>query len=148
MRRLAGLVLVAALAACGGSSPEFPSAPPISPPATATGPSVPESTVPSPLPSPVGALEQGKRYFAVYLAVGQPGSRDLDDAVARLADLGIAAGAGDIACDEGAAESLGVPPDSSAVGVYFEREEDAATFAAALDPPGMGPVPVRTFCAD
>lgn len=104
----------------------------------------------SALPSPVVALEQGGEYFAVYLGVGAPGSGVLRRAERRFADHGITAVAGDLSCDKGAAESLGVEPGSFAVGAYFEREADAVAFAEALAPEGpvYGPVPVHTFCAD
>jgi len=108
------------------------------------------SPSPPPLPSPVVALEQGGEYFAVYLGIGAQGAAALRRAERRFADHGITAVAGDISCDEGAAESLGVEPGSFAVGAYFEREADATAFAEALASEGVvyGPVPVQTLCAD
>lgn len=150
VRAIVALGVAATLASCARGT-ELPSATPLTqvPPPTSQSPTAePDGPSPEPLPAPVEALEHGGRYFAVYAAVGKQGSPELDEAVERLADLGIRAGAGELACDEGAAASLGVPPDSWGVGVYFDREDDAAAFAAALDPAGLGPVPVRTYCLD
>jgi hypothetical protein len=145
------MLAVAVLAACNGgdasptsstSTISFPS--PVSPTAT-------EPPTPSPLPSPVVAVEHGGEYFAVYLGIGSAGSAEVQRAESRFADLGIEAFAGDLSCDEGAAESLGVEPGTFGVGAYFEREADATAFADALDAEGgvvYGPIPVRTLCAD
>ena len=158
VRRIVLIALAAAmLAACdtgNGSPAPSPAPAENSPPSTGSpspGPELSsESPSPEPLPSPVAAVRQGGKYFAVYLGVGAPGSGTLKKAEMRFADLGITAVAGDISCDRGAAESLGVEPGSFAVGVYFEKEPDAITFATALAAVGAvyGPVPVKTYCAD
>jgi hypothetical protein len=156
VRRLELFVLVTAvLTACNGAtSSSVTTLPTATTSITSEGSpatsSASHSPSPSPLPSPVVALEQGGQYFAVYLGIGEPGSAPLRRAERRFADHGITAVAGDLACDEGAAESLGVEPGSFAVGAYFEREADAATFAEALSSEGVvyGPIPVQTFCAD
>lgn len=107
------------------------------------------SPTPSVLPSPVtSALEHGGSYVGVYLAVGAPGSAALDRAIRQLADLGIEAYAGDIACDQGAAEQLGVSSDVQAVALYFETRRDARTWASALDPAPLGIARVTTYCLD
>ncbi|HEV8563951.1 MAG TPA: hypothetical protein VGR41_03480 [Actinomycetota bacterium] len=153
-----GLVVLAAavLAACnGGTSSSVTTLPtPTASISSGESPSTTDTASESPsfppLPSPVVALEHGGKYFVVYLGIGAPGSGALRRAERRFADHGITAVAGDLSCDQGAAESLGVEPGSFAVGAYFEREGDATTFAEALAPEGVvyGPVPVKTLCAD
>jgi hypothetical protein len=97
----------------------------------------------------VEVLEQGGRYWAVYIVVAEPGSAELDQAFERIQDLGVpVAGFGELACDRGAAEALDVPPRQHGVGVYFRSRTDAEAFAATLDPPPVGVASVRTFCPD
>lgn len=164
MRRAVPIVLLAAAAliACGEEDEAAAPASPTSsvPPTTAspspspgvtetTSPSEEPSPTPTALPSPVTtSLEHGGTYFGLYLAVGPPGATELDDAVEQLADLGIEAYAGDLACDQGAAEQLGVGEDLMAVGLYFETRRDAQSFAGALDPAPVGIARVTTYCAD
>jgi hypothetical protein len=131
-----------------------------SPPAPTTVSPSPEGTPspdPSPvpgespaaIPSPAASVEQGGRYWAVYAVVAEAGSAELDEAFNRLRDLGVAIGGfGELACDRGAAEALGVDPGLHGVAVYFDRESDARAFADSLDPPPAGVARVRTFCAD
>jgi hypothetical protein len=94
-------------------------------------------------------LEHGGVVWGVYLAVGES-SEDpvLAVATARAETLGYPAGVGDIACDQPAAEKLGVPPDSSAVAIYFNTREDAESAAALFDPPPVGIAKVTTYCLD
>lgn len=157
VRRLGmAFLAMAVLAACNGGTGSSVTTSPTatasitsggSPSATDTAS---DSPSPPPLPSPVVALEQGGEYFAVYLGIGASGSAVLRRAERRFAEHGITAVAGDLSCDQGAAESLGVEPGSFAVGAYFDREAEAMTFAEALASEGVvyGPVPVQTFCAD
>jgi hypothetical protein len=155
VRRLGSVTLLLAaslLAGCDGGTTSPETTAPTTASSSSVSPADTASASPSPsaLPSPVVALEQGGEYFAVYLGIGAPGSGVLRRAERRFADHGITAVAGDLSCDKGAAESLGVEPGSFAVGAYFEREADAVAFAEALAPEGpvYGPVPVQTFCAD
>jgi hypothetical protein len=167
VRRLVPAVLAAAvLVACGGGGGGAGSATgPVTSEPTATRPTpspspTPTETteaptptevtgLPSPLPPPLpSSIEQGGTYFGVYLAAGPQGSPELDAAVAQLAAVGVGAYPGDIACDQGAAEQLGVADNLMAVAMYFETRSDAETFAAALDPPPLGVAKVKTYCAD
>ena len=50
--------------------------------------------------------------------------------------------------DAGAAEALGVAPDSHAVSVMFETREAADSFAATLSTPPAGIAQVTVGCAD
>ncbi|MGH2635690.1 MAG: hypothetical protein ACRDHU_06050 [Actinomycetota bacterium] len=151
------LLLLAGLVACDGEEPgEEEGSPAVvespSGPTEDSGPTEGESPSASPgseeLPSPVAAFDQGGAYFGVYLAAAPFDTPELQDAVDRLAALGIDAFPGSLACDQGAAEQLRVDRDLAAVAVYFERRRDAVAFANALDPPPVGIALVRTFCAD
>jgi hypothetical protein len=108
--------------------------------------------VPTPLPElPAPAqLEHGGTAWGVYLAVSEdPNDPALDDAVARAAALGYEAGVGEIACDQPAADLLGVQQDAYAVALYFAKEADAETVASAVDAPApVGIAEVTTFCLD
>lgn len=121
-------------------------------PPAGPSPTVASTTATSPTPSlnPVGGahVEHGGRYWAVYVALGELGDPALDDASAQLAAEGIESYPGTLNCDQGAAEALGVPDDTGAVGVYFETRDQAEAFAATLDPPPAGIARVRTYCAD
>jgi len=94
------------------------------------------------------AVEQGAKYWAVYLAVGEPGAPELEQATDYLIGLGIESFAGELACDRGGAEALGLSEDLMAVGVYFADRGDAQTFANRLPAPPAGIARVRTYCAD
>jgi hypothetical protein len=150
VRRLAGVMVAVALAACNGGAGDTSPSPTTTISFTTEPSTVSPSPSASPLPSPVESVNQGETYWAVYLGVGKPGSAELRRAERRFDDLGITAKAGDLSCDQGAAESLGVEPGTFGVGAYFEREADAIAFATAVeaDGPVHGPVPVQTFCAD
>ena len=70
-------------------------------------------------PTPVDPVHGGT-YWAVYPWVGAPGSREADDVSAQLLEeFGIEAFAGDLSCDDGAAEALGTDAPQG-IGVYFE----------------------------
>lgn len=108
------------------------------------------ATSPTPSLAPIGGahVEQGGRYWAVYVVVGELGDPALDDASAQLVAQGIESYPGTLNCDQGAAEALGVSQDTGAVGVYFATREEAEAFAATLDPPPAGIARVETYCAD
>ena len=85
----------------------------------------------------------------MYLAIGESfADPALEAATARAETIGYPAGVGDIACDQPAAEELGVPLDSSAVAIYFDTREDAESAAALFDPPPVGIAKVTTYCLD
>jgi hypothetical protein len=118
--------------------------------------------LPSPSPSPSRAAEpvepiapsdlvHGGTYWAVYPWVGAAGSAEADDvSVQLLAEFGIEAGPGELACDQGAAEALGTDAEHG-IGVYFETEDEANEFAlqaGLLDHTNPVIAHVTTYCLD
>jgi hypothetical protein len=152
LRRLA-LMAAMLLTACpesgGANGQASPSPQPTDIPSATASPTPTPPESPAVIPTPAETVEQGGRYWGVYAVVAEAGSAELDEAFNRLRDLGVAVGGfGELSCDEGAAEALGVDPDLHGVAVYFEKKADAQAFAATLDPPPVGVARVRTFCAD
>jgi hypothetical protein len=133
------LVLAVLLAACGE---EEPTAQPETPLATATAETSPEFTPAEP--------EQGGTYWGVYVAIADKGDdAALQQSAEALDALGYSEySIGDISCDEGAAEELGVPEDSGRVAVYFETEEEARAFSGSLPSAIVRIAEVKTFCLD
>ena len=135
-------------------------------PTTAPGPSATETPVPTtstpptaplaPLPPTQEEPVHGGSAWAVYLAV----ATDISDpeiaaAISLLEDLGYVAGwgSGDLACDQGGAQAVGVDPSDNyaVVGAYFDTALDAARFVVALDARGhsvLGIGLVQTYCLD
>jgi len=97
---------------------------------------------------PVTNLQQGKRYWAVYAAVGRAGSTRMTDAVERLRSFGVVTSPTDLSCDRGAASALGARPGDQAVAVYFDSKSEADAFAGALDPLALGVVAIKASCSD
>jgi hypothetical protein len=101
-------------------------------------------------PTPVNPVHGGS-YWAVYPWVGAAGSREADDVSAWLLEtFGIEAFAGDLACDQGAAEGLGTGAEQG-IGVYFDTEDDANAFAlqaGLLDHTRRVIAHVTTYCLD
>jgi hypothetical protein len=102
-------------------------------------------------PVPVDPVHGGT-YWAVYAWIGAQGSREADDVSAQLlAEFGIEARPGDLACDEGAAAALGTDAEQG-IGVYFETEDEANAFADQAGLLGHEGAPViarvRTYCLD
>jgi len=122
-----------------------PSATPIE---TTESPSPEPSSTEAALPEPVEMIMHGETYFGVYLAAAPMDDPLLDGAVAQLAALGTTAYPGDLACDDGATEQLGVSEGLMGVAVYFEHRAEARVYAAALDPSPLGIAKVTTYCAD
>lgn len=130
------------------------------PSTTTTLPATTTTTIPtttttlSPFPPAAETLEHGGEIWAVYLAVADDFSDPgLDDAVALAEMYGYLAGAGDMGCDQGASDAIGIPEGGgeAVVGVYFNSEADASLMVAALaerghEVAGMGRV--QTFCLD
>ena len=100
------------------------------------------------LPSPVNGLLPGESYFGVYLAVAPLDAPELDQAVNRLTELGIASFPVSLACDQGAAEQLRVDAELAGVAAYFEHHRDAIAFARRMDPAPIGIALIRPFCND
>jgi hypothetical protein len=101
-------------------------------------------------PSPVEPVHGGT-YWAVYPWVGDAGSREADDVSAwLLQEFGIEAFPGDLACDQGAAETLGTDAEQG-IGVYFETDDEANAFAlqaGLLDHTRRVIAHVTTYCLD
>ena len=102
-------------------------------------------------PVPVDPIHGGS-YWAVYPWTGPTGDPAANEMVGQLFDdFGIQAWQGEIACDQGAAETLGTD-DEWRVAVYFETQDEANAFAdqAGLLGHEGGPVIARvtTYCLD
>jgi hypothetical protein len=105
----------------------------------------------------VTSLEQGGRYFGVYLAVvrdqdGGPTPADeakLAAAKTEAARLGYDVQRG-LSCDDGAVAGLGLDPSRNydSVQVYFATAADAQQFVDLYQPGVVGTAQVQTFCLD
>lgn len=144
-----------AMPTAGTTSAGSPSAGPTSPSAPPSSRSVapaPAST-PSVRPSyaPEADTVHGDWFWSVVLAVGD---RPTDSAVAAARDdvarLGYTAQTGEVTCDRGLREALGLRPDRKYyfASVYFATEELAWQFVAAYPPEVVGVVHVQLFCRD
>jgi hypothetical protein len=94
------------------------------------------------------APTHGATLFGVYVVVAEPGAPALEEAAAPLRERSILVSVGELGCDAGAAEALGVAPDRHAVSVMFETREAAEAFAATLTSPPAGIAEVTVGCAD
>jgi hypothetical protein len=108
----------------------------------------------TPLPE-AAVLTQGGTVVAVYLQIVSEGEMsgnlndDFADVTAQAVDLGYFVGNGDLNCDQGAADALGLAPGNYyGAAVYFDTMEEANAFAAAWDGEVVGIVTVTTFCLD
>ena len=144
-----GALLALALAACDGEV-AAPTSTPSPTPSPSPSPS-PSATLesPSPAPDPV-VTEQGGTYWGVYLAVGD--GPDLEDAIAYLSEqreleVGSQFSVGDLSCDQGASETLGLDGPMR-VAVYFDTQADAEAWADTLEGGPVGIAEVQTFCLD
>ncbi|MCA9577210.1 MAG: hypothetical protein R3B40_06070 [Polyangiales bacterium] len=116
-------------------------------------PSGAESTTgaePIATPTAVGEVApvHGATLFAVYVAVAEAGAPALEQAAGPLRERSIMVSVGELGCDRGAAEALGVAPDWHGVAVMFETREAALAFADSLDTPPAGVAQVTAGCAD
>lgn len=96
-------------------------------------------------PAPV-AVEHGKEYWAVYLAVG-PNSDALEQANRVWGATKLPVSSGESACDGGSKEA-GVPEGSFVISVYFNSQDDAKSFAASVEPKPAAVGKVKILCAD
>lgn len=105
-------------------------------------------------PPAKAVLEHGGDAWAVYVAIAEEfDDPALSEATAVLDELGYITGVGDLGCDAGGAEILGLDPagTQAVVAVYFETEEDGVTFLTAWTGLGhqvIGSGLVQTFCLD
>lgn len=105
-------------------------------------------------PKTVGEPQQGAPVWAVYLAVANSATDPaLEQAVRDAAGIGYQAVVGDIACDDGAMQALGLDEYDywSGATLYFATRADATTFAtsytAAVKRP-KGLAEVNVGCLD
>ena len=107
--------------------------PTTAPTPTASGGPAPTSG-PTRWPRALGEPGQGDPVWAVYLALAHAGGDPaIDAAVRKASGAGYTAVQGDLACDQGAIEALGLDQYDywSAATVYFANREDAADFVAS-----------------
>ncbi len=108
-------------------------APSSSPPGMSTSaptPPAPETRWPPALGEPA----QGDPVWAVYLAVAHSTSAPaMETAVRQAAGVGYTGVSGDLACDQGATEALGLDQFDywSAVSLYFATQQQATRFIAS-----------------
>jgi hypothetical protein len=114
--------------------------------------SVPPSPASRPSFPPQAGAEHGAKQTAVYLAVAY----SADDPKLKRAEAQAKAvgydnvGIGDIGCDQGAREALGLDVDRDYYGaaVYFADRGTAQQFVDAYEPGVVGMADVTTFCLD
>ncbi|HEX8498301.1 MAG TPA: hypothetical protein VF661_13975 [Actinomycetales bacterium] len=85
-------------------------------------------------PKALGEPRQGDPVWAVYLVTaGSSSDPAIEGSVQQAASVGYQAVVGDLACDQGAVEALGLDPYDlwSAATVYFPTERDANDFVAS-----------------
>ncbi len=107
--------------------------PTTTPTAIASGEPAPTSG-PTRWPKALGEPGQGDPVWAVYLALAHAGDDPaIDAAVRKASGAGYTAVQGDLACDQGAVEALGLDQYDywSAATVYFANRTDAADFVAS-----------------
>lgn len=152
------LALLVMLTGCDGDeSPEKAAPSTVTRPTrAATTTTVPAPTSTSPpagatLPTPV-AVEHGRDMYGVYLSVERGASPTAEtraaEAEARRHNWPYSGG--DINCDQGAREALGLDParDYYAIAVYFATAQDAQRFVDGYEPGVVGTAAVKVFCAD
>lgn len=159
-RRLAvaSLAVVAAVALSGcqrnaGQSPPAAASPTTAPattaaPATTTAPTA--STVGIVRrPRPLIDIHQGDRVWGVYWVSAS--LAQLSSVERQLRARGVATTSGDLGCDQGARERLGVADTiTSRVAVYFRTEGDAQAFAEGVEvrPRPYGYARATLYCLD
>lgn len=149
-----------AVAADATPTPKNPTA---SPSAEITAPPEPAMAATPPrvaptFPPAVYGLDQGTRYWAVYLAL----RKTVSDPRVVLAQRQAGAvgytqevGGGDLSCDRGARELLSAAGirldpaiDYQTVALYFRTQQHASAFVDAYQPGVVGTVPVNAYCGD
>lgn len=113
----------------------------------------PVGTPPPTLPPEV-VPEHGGTFWGLYLAAA-PSTDDPEIArwTERMETIGYTPSVGDLACDDGAADALGIDPGWSRVAIYFDTREEAETAAGTIEislelGTPIGVARVTTFCLD
>ena len=103
-----------------------------------------------PAPKPLGAeVQQGSSAWAVYLAWGKSTSEPaMKSSAQRATQEKLNPSVGELRCDAGAIEALGVSESLLAVRVYFSTEDAARRFAEQRTPRPLGIANVKTMCLD
>ncbi|MGQ0629581.1 MAG: hypothetical protein ACT4P1_00950 [Sporichthyaceae bacterium] len=102
------------------------------------------------LPEPI-EVAQGDEVFGVYLAVveGAESTDEIDVAEADAVSNGWLYSSGELGCDMGAAEELGLGEgEYFRVAVYFATQDDAQAFADGYAPGVVGIAQATLFCLD
>ena len=128
------------------------------PPAATPAPTVAASLLPTSLGTqsastlpPESVAEQGRKYYAVFLAVArEEGAESLSRAQSLAGRLGYNGGVGDVECTAGAREQLRLPTTGTytAYSVFFDSRERADRFAAAFGPKIVGIAYITAGCLD
>jgi hypothetical protein len=119
----------------------------------AAGEGEPVGTPPPTLPPEV-IPQHGGTSWGLYLAVAPSvDDPEVERWTERMETIGYTPSFGDLACDDGAAEALGVDPGSSRVAVYFATRQDAETAAGTIEislelGTPVGVARVTTYCLD
>ncbi len=113
----------------------------------------PGSLDPPRYPPPVADLEHGGTYFGVYFEVvrGTDARKGkITQAARAVRGLGFEPSVGDVNCDRGAKEALGLAAGRNyvAVALYFHTQEQARRFVDAYKPEVVGVARVTTGCLD
>ena len=101
------------------------------------------------LPAPY-APSQGETAYGVYFVAVEGGNApDAERVIAELRSRGVeGASAGELSCDQGAAEALSLPPETIVVSVDFRTREEATRFVAGWGGPVLGVAELVAYCRD
>ncbi|WP_421742793.1 hypothetical protein [Cellulomonas sp.] len=148
-----GLVTANAFTAPPALQPAVPEPSP-----TVTASPTPAPSTPAPSPSTVtppavlpqaADLTHGNAVWGAYVAVVDSfESPAALAAKARITELGYESSGGEIGCDQGAAEALGLPEGSLVVATYLATQADALLFVEMYGPGALGVAEVTLFCLD
>lgn len=119
-------------------------------PTTPTPTSAPPPAIVEPPARPQQAdITHGNDVWGTYVALVDAFDTPAADAAsARIAELGYEPSGGEVGCDRGAAEALGVPESALVVATYFTTKEDAELFAEMYGPGTLGVAEVTLWCLD
>ncbi len=164
-RRAVAAIALAVLGGCTADRAEDAASPPRptkttaipeASPAPSPTPTAPADGTPSftpdpadEVPEPTYDLSQGMDVWGVYFIATSYEDPELEETINTLQAIGYKPSSGDVACDQGAAESLGLSPKQRArVALYFTSRRAAEEFATRIEPRPIGIARVRLFCLD